>query len=81
MAVFGLNLPIPPVNQKLRTLVLGNLPRPVDGIRLAVKELRSALCASALDSPSVFARDNVLITFGHVDHLCRSGTAAHRYVR
>jgi hypothetical protein len=81
MTVFGLNLPISPVNQELSALVLGNLTRSVDGIRLAVEKLRCALCASALDGPSVFAGNHVLIAFGHLDHLCHSGTAAHLYVR
>lgn len=73
VAVFGLNLPIPPVDQQLSALVLGNLPRPVDGIRLAVEELRGALGAGTLNSPPVFSGDDVLVAFRHVDHLCHSG--------
>lgn len=59
MAVFGLDLTIAAVNQQLGALVLGNVTRPVDGVRLAVEELRGALGAGTLDSPPVFARDHV----------------------
>lgn len=81
VAVFGLDLTIAAVNQQLGALVFRNVTRPVDGIRFAVEEFRGALGAGALDSPSVFARDHVLIAFCHVEHLCHSEIAAHLQVR
>ena len=81
VAVLRLNLPVPAVDQQFSALVFGNFPRPVNGMRFTVEKLRRALCPSALNSPAIFAGDHVLIAFCHVDHLFRSGIAAHLYVR
>jgi hypothetical protein len=81
MAVLGLNLAVAAMDQKLGSLVLRNFPRPVNGVRFSVKELRGAGGASALDGPSVMAGNHVLIAFRHVDLLWRSGIAAHLHVR
>ena len=81
VAIFGLNLPVAPVDHEFGSLVLGDFASALDRVGLSVKGFGGALGACAPDGPSILVRYNMLVAFSaHVkllsQHNCCSITYA-----
>jgi hypothetical protein len=63
MAIFGLNLAIESMNQKLSPLVLRDFTPSLDGVDFSVECLGCTLGACAADGPSILMGNDVLIAF------------------
>ncbi len=64
MAVPGPNLPVAPMDHKLRPLVLGDFATAMDCVGFSVEGFSRALSARAPDGPSILVWDDVLVAFG-----------------
>jgi hypothetical protein len=54
------------MDQEFASLVLGDLPAPVDSLALRLEDGRCAAVARSPNGPTVFMRDNVLVFAGHL---------------
>ena len=76
MAVLVLDLAILTMNHQLGLLVLCDLPGPIDGVLLSVKDLGVLLGAGAPDGPSIVAWDNMLVALHLYEHWLHGKGAA-----
>lgn len=70
MAVFVLNAAVLAVNDQLSLLILRDLSCPIDGVLLAVEQLRVTLGPGAPDGPLFIPGDDMLIALAHLSPFC-----------
>jgi hypothetical protein len=76
MTVLVLNPAVLTMNHQFGLLVLRDLSGTIHRILLAVEHLGVALSASTPDGPAIFAGNDMLISFIHIEAPCRSEIAA-----
>jgi hypothetical protein len=71
-----LNLTVLAMDNQLGLLILRDLPGTIHRILLAVEHLGVSLGTGTPDGPAIFAGDNMLIAFTHINVPCCSVIAA-----